>query len=595
MPHLPREHFPIAFRPFGFLLLLGAGLLFAQTDGQNRVTAVRFWTMSDVTRVAIETDGQFEILSDHLSNPERVFFDLVGTHPVIGPKNMTVIPVGDKLIQQIRVAEPRKNVTRVVLDLEGVSDVSTSRLENPHRLIIEVRQTGRAYPPGAPPLTGPAPAVAAVPAPVSPPPTATPREARSFHPPVKAAAPTKHVQVALLDPPAVDAKPAPLASLNAKLANDYSNIAPAPYRRAIDLKHLPDPREPEVGARAYPTPSAKIAEVGKTEVPKVEPPKIELPNAEVSELAPNRAANLSAARETKPKPAEVKPMEAKLAANHDGDPLSADKPAPPKRTQGSAADTVLPAKRNATGDRSMIRVLGLKVGRIVLDAGHGGHDTGTVGPEGLREKDLVLDVSKRLGSLIEDRMGSEVIYTRSDDTFIPLERRTEIANEAKADLFLSIHANSSPIRTAAGVETYYLSFTTSKTALDLAARENAASNETVYDLQDILQKIALNDKVDESRDFAARVQTALFALSAKNNKAAKDRGIRKAPFVVLIGASMPSVLAEIGFISNAHDESTMKRAEYRERIAEALYKGVSGYAGTLSHFQVAQRRPGTSE
>ena len=594
MPHLPREQFRSAlYRPFGFLLLLGAGLLFAQPEGQNRVTAVRFWTMPDVTRVAIETDGQFEILSDHLSNPERVFFDLVGTHPVIGPKNMTVIPVGDKLIQQIRVAEPHKNVTRVVLDLEGVSDVSTSRLENPHRLIIEIRQPGHGSPPAAPPVTAPAPAVAAVPSSVGT--AAAPRETRSFQLPVKAAAPTKRVQVALLDPPAVEARPAPLASLNAKLATDYSNIAPAPYRRAIDLKHLPDPREPEVGARAYPTPSAKIAEVAKTEVVKTDIPKIEPPTAEASELAPNRASNSSAARETKPKPLELKALEAKLAANHDGDSLSGDKPVPPKRTPGSSTDTVLPAKRNTTGDRSMIRVLGLKVGRIVLDAGHGGHDTGTVGPEGLREKDLVLDVSKRLGALIEDRMGSEVIYTRSDDTFIPLERRTEIANEAKADLFLSIHANSSPIRTAAGVETYYLSFTTSKTALDLAARENAASNETVYDLQDILQKIALNDKVDESRDFAARVQTALFALSAKNNKAAKDRGVRKAPFVVLIGASMPSVLAEIGFISNAHDESTMKRAEYRERIAEALYKGLSGYAGTLSHFQVAQRRPGTSE
>jgi len=591
MPHLPREHSRIAlFRGFGFLLVASAGLLFAQPEGQNRVTAVRFWTMPDVTRVAIETDGDFEILSDHLSNPERFFFDLVGTHPVIGPKNMTVFAVGDKLIQQIRVAEPRKNVTRVVLDLGGVADVTTSRLENPHRLIIEVRQPGHSSP-----ATPPAPVLAAAPAQVPLAPPATPLGPRSFHPPAKATAAGKRAQVALLDPPAVDAKLAPLVSLNAKLTTDYSNIAPAPFRSPVDLKHLPAANEPEVGPRAYPTPSAskKSAEVAKTEVPKAEPV-----TAEPSELAPTRAGSPIGTPETKApavKLPEAKPLEAKLAANHDGDSISADKPASPKRASASPVDSALPAKRNTTGDRSMIRVLGLKVGRIVLDAGHGGHDTGTVGPEGLREKDLVLDVAKRLGALIEDRMGSEVVYTRSDDTFIPLERRTEIANEAKADLFLSIHANSSPVRTAAGVETYYLSFTTSKTALDLAARENAASTETVYDLQDILQKIALNDKVDESRDFAARVQTALFALSTRNNKSAKDRGIRKAPFVVLIGASMPSVLAEIGFISNAHDEGTMKKAEYRERIAEALYKGVSGYASTLSHFQVAQRRAGTSE
>jgi N-acetylmuramoyl-L-alanine amidase len=257
-------------------------------------------------------------------------------------------------------------------------------------------------------------------------------------------------------------------------------------------------------------------------------------------------------------------------------------------TQNSEA--ALPARRDALGERSMIRVLGLKVGRIVLDPGHGGHDTGSVGPQGLREKDLVLDVAQRLGRLIETRMGSEVIFTRSDDTFIPLERRTEIANEAKADLFLSIHANSSPLRSAAGVETYYLNFTTSRSALDLASRENSGAQLSVSELQGLLEKIALKDKLEESREFATRVQTALYTLSAKaTDSRSKDRGVKRAPFVVLIGASMPSVLAEIGFVSNAHDESVMRREEYRERTAEALYKGISSYAASLSHFQVAQR------
>jgi N-acetylmuramoyl-L-alanine amidase len=253
------------------------------------------------------------------------------------------------------------------------------------------------------------------------------------------------------------------------------------------------------------------------------------------------------------------------------------------------AETALPAKRNTSGDRSMIRVLGLKVGRIVIDPGHGGHDVGTTGPEGLREKDLVLDVSKRLGELIEARMGSEVIFTRSDDTFVSLSRRTGIANDAKADLFLSIHANSSTLRSAAGVETYYLNFTTSKSALEVAARENAGSQQTIFELQDLLEKIALKDKVEESREFASRIQSSLFSVSAKNDSHARDRGVKKAPFVVLIGASMPSVLAEIGFISNAHDEGVMRKPEYRQRLAEALYKGLASYASTLSHFQVAQR------
>jgi N-acetylmuramoyl-L-alanine amidase len=249
----------------------------------------------------------------------------------------------------------------------------------------------------------------------------------------------------------------------------------------------------------------------------------------------------------------------------------------------------LPAKHpNDSRDETMIRALGLKVGRIVIDAGHGGHDAGSIGPGGMLEKDLVLDVGKRLGALVEQRLGCEIVYTRSDDTFIPLEQRTEIANDRHADLFLSIHANSSSLRTAAGVETYYLNFTTSKAALDVAARENATSQKTIFELQDLLQKIALKDKVDESREFAARIQSSLYSMSARSAAPTRDRGIRKAPFIVLIGASMPSVLAEIGFISNPRDEAMMKRAEYRQKIAEALYKGVAGYATTLSHFQVAQ-------
>ncbi len=252
--------------------------------------------------------------------------------------------------------------------------------------------------------------------------------------------------------------------------------------------------------------------------------------------------------------------------------------------------TPFPAKHNASGDQSLTRALGLKLGRVVIDPGHGGHDVGTSGPSGLFEKDVVLDVATRLGALLEERLGSEVVYTRDDDTFIPLEERTRIANEHKADLFLSIHANSSPYRTAAGVETYYLNFTTSKTAMDLAARENASSQRSIFDLKDVLQKIAMKDKIDESREFAEHIQASLYAISSKSNAAAKDRGVKKAPFVVLIGAAMPSVLAEIGFLTNSADEALLRKPEQRQKIAEALYKGVASYADTLSHFQVAKRQ-----
>jgi N-acetylmuramoyl-L-alanine amidase len=247
------------------------------------------------------------------------------------------------------------------------------------------------------------------------------------------------------------------------------------------------------------------------------------------------------------------------------------------------------AKHTSTGKNSLTRALGLKLGRIVIDAGHGGHDQGTEGPKGLLEKDLVLDVAMRLGQLVEDRMGAEVIYTRTDDTFVPLEQRTALANEKKADLFLSIHANSSSLPRIAGVETYYLNFSDSKEALDVAARENASSQKSIFELQDIIQKITLHDKAEESREFAGRVQAALYAFSGRNVAGEKNRGVKKAPFVVLIGASMPSVLAEIGFLSNPREEALLKKPDYRQKLAEALYRGVTRYAEGLSHFQVAQK------
>ena len=246
------------------------------------------------------------------------------------------------------------------------------------------------------------------------------------------------------------------------------------------------------------------------------------------------------------------------------------------------------AKLASDGASSLTRALGLKIRRVVLDPGHGGHDQGTVGPHGLMEKDLVLDVALRLGKLIESRMGSEVIFTRSNDTFVPLEGRTALANEKKADLFLSIHANSSAYPRIGGVESYFLNFTDSKDSLAVAARENAASDKSVFELRDLIQQITLQDKAEESKEFASSVQTSLFGLAARYNPGIKNRGVKKAPFVVLIGASMPSVLAEIGFLSNPREEALLKKPEHRQRLAEALYRGVNRYAQSLSHFQLAR-------
>jgi len=237
--------------------------------------------------------------------------------------------------------------------------------------------------------------------------------------------------------------------------------------------------------------------------------------------------------------------------------------------------------------QSLTRALGLKVNRIVIDAGHGGHDDGTIGPNGVLEKDVVLDVALRLAKLVQSRMGAEVVLTRSDDTFIPLHDRTAMANSHKADLFLSIHANSSPAPAVAGTETFFLNVTSSPGALEVAARENAGAERSVGELKDLIQSITLNDKIAESQTFAQTIQTSLFSQAAKSNVAARNRGVKRAPFVVLIGAGMPSVLAEIGFLSNARDEANLGKPEYRQKIAEALCKGLTQYSQSLSHFEVA--------
>jgi N-acetylmuramoyl-L-alanine amidase len=247
------------------------------------------------------------------------------------------------------------------------------------------------------------------------------------------------------------------------------------------------------------------------------------------------------------------------------------------------------AKPTASGDRSLIRALGLKIGKIVIDPGHGGHDTGTIGPDGLQEKDLVLEVGRRLGKLLQTRLGAEVVYTRKNDTFIPLETRTAIANQQRADLFISIHANSSRDSDARGVETYYLNFTSSPEALEVAARENAVSEKSIYELQDLVKKIAMKEKIEESREFAGDVQASLHSGLAAKSPAIRDRGVKKAPFIVLIGANMPSILAEISFVSNPTDEHRLETSEYRQRIAESLYRGIAKYVDGLSGVKMASK------
>jgi len=228
--------------------------------------------------------------------------------------------------------------------------------------------------------------------------------------------------------------------------------------------------------------------------------------------------------------------------------------------------------------------LGLKTGRIVIDAGHGGQDTGTIGPRGLIEKDLCLDIALRLGKLIQDKVPSaKVIYTRQNDTFVTLEQRTEIANKAKADLFLSIHANSSNDAKVGGIETYYMSSDTVPQAMDVA-EANTLPHRPIQDLRDLLKEVA------RSRDLASDIQESLAAFVRDGSRPKRNRGVRKAPLVVLTGADMPSVLAEISFLSNPADEQWLMRPDNRQRVAEGLYRGIEKYLLNISSIST-QLRP----
>lgn len=486
---LPRLYAHPACTAFAWLFSALCGVpLCAQQAGdappKPKITAVRFWSLDDSTRIAIEATGEFDFHSDRLQNPERLFFDLAGAKPELGPKGVKVISVGDRRVRQIRIAEPQRGVTRIVLDLASDVRFSTSQLANPDRLIIEV------------------------------------------HP-----------------------------------ANQVADFRPPPALKSQTIT-------PQV---VEPPDSSLVQRRGKMRTAAADPLAAVIPPAP-------------------PAPRPILAKNTASAARVDTvDPGPSVTPLSTAPLRASSPEIGLPAKRMPQADNTMIRVLGLKLRRVVIDPGHGGNDAGTTGRDGLHEKDVALDVAKRLGALIQDRLGSEVIYTRTDDTFVPLGRRTAIANEANADLFLSIHVNSSPARSAAGVETYYLSFTTSQAALETAARENAGAEQNIHDLQDLLRQIALKDKVDESREFASRIQTSLGSVAARANRSSKDRGIKKAPFVVLIGATMPAVLVEIGFITNSQDAVLMRRGDHRQRLAEALYRGLSSYANTLSHFQVAQQ------
>ena len=232
------------------------------------------------------------------------------------------------------------------------------------------------------------------------------------------------------------------------------------------------------------------------------------------------------------------------------------------------------------GQISLAQQLGLCIRRVVIDPGHGGKDSGCRNGR-LREKNIVLQVSRLVAKKLKKKLGCEVILTRRGDYFIPLEQRTAFANIKRADLFVSIHVNSSPRRQAQGIETYYLNFASDKEAMRVAALENAASTRSLAELQDLLKKILLNSKLEESKRLAEKVQLNLVKTLRRRYRKVRNRGVKTAPFVVLIGTRMPAILVEIGFISNPTEYKRLKSSRYLDLVAEGIARGIEAYVRNI--------------
>jgi N-acetylmuramoyl-L-alanine amidase len=495
------------------LVPAGTPLHVAKTSGKRhgqmaQVTGIRHWSTPNYTRVAIDLGDDVTYEAARVPHPDRIYFDLHGTRLAQELVGKSFAVTDDGFLKKIRAAQFSNDMTRVVLDVNDVTEYSAFLLPNPYRLIIDIHGGSKGEP-GAPVVNVPMQRAA----------TATPTVPNTTA--VKAGS--------SFDVAALSGQPGRVEATTQPTSQPISAVVP------------------RAGSREEGVGSSKLD-----------------------------SSDIAAA------PASISPSTSSTRKVRKGK-AAVDADAVPARAAVPTAD----------GETSLVRALGLKIGRIVIDPGHGGHDSGTLGADGIEEKDVVLDVALRLGKLLSERLGAQIIYTRSDDTFIPLETRTAIANKAQADLFLSIHANSSPDASARGVETYYLNFTSSPDALETAARENAVSDQSIHQLSDLVKKIALKDKIEESREFAGDVQQGLYGGLQKGNAGLKDRGVKKAPFVVLIGANMPSILAEISFVTNKKDARQLQEPEYRERVAESLYKGVAKYAGGLSGTRTPTERAST--
>jgi len=511
--------------------VIPAPLKASKTPSPAVFESIRHQTTEKYTRVTIQLDSSTQFIKERLSKPERLYFDLPDTRFGKDQKAQT-IPVEDARLQQIRISAKSQETIRIVLDLAGKADYSISELSTPFRIVVDLfakeDSAARLKKPAAQasaPLAAAVPSVKAGAAR----PKAPPRAITELSPSQAGTGPTARATI-----PRENVKPEAV-----------------PETKSVAVQNEPALPESDSSAiQADPVLDAKVT----------------LP------LSVIEKQNISAKSSQEPENRKEEAAKAALET----------KTLPPQSGPKAAVPT-------SQGARTLTRMLGLKIGRIVIDPGHGGHDLGTVGPGGLYEKDLVLSIARELQTLLIKNVGAEVILTRNEDVFLSLEERSAMANQYRADLFISIHANSSRHRSISGVETYYLDFAKTSAEREIAARENASASSSLHELEDLVKKIAQADRSSESRELAFMVQKSLFAGSKKVIPSTQNRGVRSAPFIVLIGANMPSILVEVAFISNPRVEKILKSEANKDHVVKALYSGIEDYMKTLGSELVQNR------
>ena len=350
---------------------------------------------------------------------------------------------------------------------------------------------------------------------------------------------------------------------------------------AREAAPAPAPAAPPQEPKASEAPRVVVITPEKAEVAPPTKPKSEPPATVAAKAEP--ATVTSMPPKPAPAPASARPVKAEAPAIASAPSKSSEKPLPLPTSpaldkQAAEARLKAVAKLSRRTELTLIEQLGLKVRRVIIDPGHGGHDTGAIGKSGTREKDVTLAISLKLAAELKER-GLEVILTRDDDRYVRLESRAQFANDSRGDLFISVHCNSAPNAKLHGVETYTLNISSDRYSIRLAARENASTEKGISDLQFILADLATKANTGESTRLASLVQKSLVSQLSQDYSGIKDLGTKEALFYVLLGVKMPAILVETSFLSHAEEEARLGSEEYQDAVAQAIAQGVEDFLG----------------